>query len=58
MREEKNPWNPPPEREGNLDLIKVWDWISGKKRRKLREWLADNRKSRRQALHYKEKEDV
>ena len=40
----------------SVNLIKVWGWIIGRKLRKLREWLADNRKRRRQNLHYKEPE--
>ena len=46
----------PADYEAKINLIAIWDWIMGRKRRKLREWLADNRKRRRQALHYKEPE--
>jgi hypothetical protein len=44
--------------EGSINLIKVWDWIWGKKRKKFREWLANNRKRRRQNLHYKEPDEL
>jgi len=40
--------------EVSLNLISVWNWIMGKRRKKLQEWLADNRKRRRQNLRYKE----
>jgi len=40
----------------SVNLIKVWGWIIGRKLRKFRKWLADNRKRRRQNLHYKEPE--
>lgn len=52
MREEGNPWNVP-HKEIRIDLIRVWNWLTGRKRRKFREWLADNRKRRRQNLRYK-----
>jgi len=51
--QEPNPWNPP-HKEAKIDVIAVWDWITGRKRRKLRQWLTDNRKRRRQNLKYKE----
>jgi len=58
MREEKNPWNPPPEREGNLDLIKIWAWFKIRSRTKLRASLRASRERYRQALHYKDEEDT
>lgn len=53
--DEPNPWTGRTKQVG-IDLIKAWDWIRGKKRKKLREWLAYKRECRRQALHYKEPE--
>ena len=55
MVDEPNPWSGRTE-QAEVNLIKIWDWIIGRKRRTLREWLADNRKRRRQNLHYREPE--
>jgi len=55
--DDPNPWsNRLHEYGGNIsiNLIAIWNWICGRKRKKFREWLADNRKRRRQALHFKE----
>jgi len=46
-------WTDKTEIRGSFNLLRIWNWIKGRKRRKLRQWLADNRKRRRQALHYK-----
>jgi len=45
----------PPEYAVSVNLATIWDWIRGRNRKKLRQWLADARKRRRQNLHYKEK---